>query len=249
MITEEQLKELKPEGFEDSAWNEISSKFMAMHEVDINGLKNTNTALKKEKTDAIEAYRSSKAEWETTKQQYETSIAGLNEQLKKNSPESIKAAFDIKEKDLIDKLEESKNAYEKKLLEKDEKIEILERGVFERDCYEAFDKAIKDKNIDPSAVSEARILALGENCSKFKRTDMGDGKTMITRADGKDIASSVAEFLSTPLGKRFVVVGSSGGGADGGKDTTTEPETMTRAAFEALGPAERAVAVRKYKII
>lgn len=57
-ITKEQLDGLKPEGFDETQWSEVSSKFMALHDSDVNGLVTNEANLKAEKVAIKEKYDS-----------------------------------------------------------------------------------------------------------------------------------------------------------------------------------------------
>lgn len=254
MITEEQLNALKPEGFDDAQWKDLGSKFMTLHDNDISGLKNNELKIKQEKVDLMEKFNAAKSANEAEVKKYTDEIASLNGQireLKKNSPESIKAAFEQKQTELSNLLESTKSDFAAQIAAKDQQIASLTEGVFQRDCVEAFEKAIQGKNIDSSTIQDIRTFCMGDNYSKFKRVNVGDGKSIITRDDGKDIASAVDEFFSTPTGKRFLFNGNSGGGADGGKGTPAPAATtMSRADFDAItDPAKKLEAAQKYKII
>lgn len=273
-MTKEQLAEFMPDGVDKAKWDAVADKIVELHDVEVNGLKNNEASLKKEKTDAVEKYRTEKAEWEKAKGDYEKNIADSKTEYEKqlaeftkkladNSPDAVKNEYEKriqemntiysnKEKEYTSQIEKAKSDYETQLTSMTEKVKVLESGVFKKDCYEEFDKAIKDKNLDPSAIEDARNFVLGENCSKFARHDMGSGNSLITRnGDSKDIASSVAEFLQTSLGKRCVLNTSTGGGADGSKDVVTsdDKKKMTREQFLALSPKQRRELIGKVELI
>lgn len=249
-ITQEQIDALKPEGFEDAKWKALSDGFIKLHNDDTTGLQNNELKMKKEKQDLKDKYDAYVETAKASETKYQTDLAALNEQLKKNSPESIKAIYEGKQKELETLLESTKNDLGGKLTESAKKIAELEQGVFQKDCLESFTSAVANKNLDPQALEDAKLLILGENCNKFKRVDIGDGKSLVTNEAGENIAKAVDTFLSTSVGKRFVLNKSTGGSADGGKgSTTTDQTTMKVADWQALPIREQAAAAMKYKIV
>lgn len=150
---------------------------------------------------------------------------------------------------MTDAYAQQKGELEKKIQELTGQVSVLEVSAFENECKDAFSKAIVGKNLDPNNLEAIKTLALGENFSKFTKKSIGDGKYIITRDDGKDIAASVDEFISSSAGKLFVVNGNSGGGADGGNDNPPPATTMKWADFQRLSPSEQAEAAIKYKLV
>ena len=257
-FTQNELDAFKPEGIESEKWSEIGAKVIALHESDIKGLIDNEKALKFEKTSAIEKYNNEKSEWEKSKADYESKLAeksnSLDELTKKLSEKdgnskALEAAFEQKEKTLTETFTAKENEYKANIDSLGKKISELEVGVFQRDCEEAFTKAIVGKNINANELGTVKKLALGENYSQFARRDIGDGKSIITRSDGKNIEDSLNEFLSSSTGKLFILNGNSGGGADGGKNTPPQGTEMSKAEFDKLSPQEKVEAVTKYKII
>lgn len=250
-FTVEQLNALKPEGFENEKWNSLTEGVLKLHEDDVSGLVNNEKAFKAEKQKLADKVAALTQATETSKAEYEKTIAGLNKQMSDNSPESIKKAYESKMNELNAALESSKNDFAAKDTAYQKQIEELTHGVFQRDCMDAFEKAIQGKNIDTNSIDAVRQLVMGDGYSKFARHDMGGSKTEITNNEtGKNIASSVADFLATPTGKHFVLSATSGGGADGGKSNPAPSKTtMSRAEFDALPLMEKAAAASKYQIV
>lgn len=67
-ITKEQLDGLKPEGLDDTQWSEVSTRFMALHDSDVNGLVTNEANLKAEKVAIKEKYDSLNNSFTTEKQ-------------------------------------------------------------------------------------------------------------------------------------------------------------------------------------
>lgn len=263
----------KPEGIDDAKWGKVVDDIINLHNTEVSGLKNNELALKQEKTEITEKYRAEKdawtkeraefatkkTEWDKTfddsKKEYEKKIADMDKKLADNQPEQIKklyeerqaemkATYEQQQKNLNDQLALLKTDYENKAKAKDEQLAKLEQGVFQRDCLEQFNTAVKDKNIDPAMLDVTRSLILGDDYNKFAKRDIGNGKYLITRNDGKDIGAAVSEFLSSDAGKRFILNGSTGGGADGGNKNAVK-QTMTRQEFEALPYDQRSAVIKK----
>lgn len=280
MLTADELKAqviaLKPEGVDEAKWGDVATKFIALHDTEVSGLKNNEAALKQEKVELANKYRAEKADWEKSSADYTTAkadwdkalqdntakyearIAELDKKIAANQPDEIKklyearqkelsAAFDEKNKNLTSQLEALKQNYEASIKERDAKLATLEEGVFQRDCLEAFNKAIAGKNIDPTMLDLTRTLVLGTGCNYFSKKDLGNGNYIITRNDGKDIDASVTEFLASEAGKRFVLNTNTGGGADGSKAVTSK-QKMTRSLYESLPPDKQAEALKNYTI-
>lgn len=252
-ITKEQLDGFKPEGFDDEQWNKLSEGFISLHENDVSGLVKNEGLLKAEKVAEIEkrkALEDEKNAWVEKEKTLTASLNELNEKIKSGATnaEQIELAFQQKEKTLTETFASQKLNLEKEIEKLNGKLGVLEKSAFENECKDAFSKAIVGKNLDANNLEAFKTLALGENFSKFSKKDIGEGKHIITRDDGKDIAASVDEFISSPAGKLFVMNGNSGGGADGG-DNTPPATTMKWSDFMKLSPREQAEAGTKYTLV
>ena len=257
-ITKEQLDGLKPEGFDETQWSEVSSKFMALHDSDVNGLVTNEANLKAEKVAIKEKYDSlnnsfaaEKTAWAEKEKALNANLEELNKKINDGSEgaQALELAYQQKEKTLTDAYAKQKEEYEKQIQTLTGQVTTLEKSAFENECKDAFSKAIVGKNLDSNNLEAIKTLALGENFSKFSKKSIGDGKYIITRDDGKDIAASVDEFISSSAGKLFVVNGNSGGGADGGNDNPPPATTMKWTDFQRLSPSEQAEAATKYKLV
>lgn len=227
-----QLSTMKPDGIEDEAWGKISDSLIDFHNGEVQALKITNAELKKEKT----AEQDKRKALEAAVAECNSMISNLNEQLSKNSPEEIKKVYEERQKDLEEKFAAEKSELTKNLEESSRKIQVLENGVLQRDCLEEFNKVASDKNWLNGGREAALEIVLGENCSKFSRTDLGDGTSILANKDKQDIGHALNQFLGTELGKSFLRAGTSGGGA-GGATGNPPKGTMTRAEFDALPTA------------
>lgn len=249
-ITKEQLDGFKPEGFDDEQWNKLSEGFISLHENDVSGLVKNEGLLKAEKVAEIEKRKALEDEKNAWVEREKTLTANLDELNKKindgsEGAKALELAFQQKEKTLTDAFATQKSTLEKEIERLNGKLGALEKSAFENECKDAFSKAIVGKNLDVDNLEAFKTLALGENFSKFSKKDIGEGKYIITRDDGKDIAASVDEFISSSAGKLFVLNGNSGGGADGGKKTPETGATMSEADFDKLSPREKMEVVSK----
>lgn len=245
MVTKEQVDAFRPEGMEDAVWEDLSSKFMELNQSDNNGLIMNNQDLKKEKQAVQEKLKAREEEFQRTKNENEQ----LNKQLADNAPDKVKDFYEQKLKEQNELLEGTRKDLTQRLEAKERENEELKQGVFQRDCMQLLNASLSGKNVLPGTTNDIMTLILGENCGKFARRDVGGDKEEILRKDGKTIAGSVDEFFSTDLGKRFLVNGNTGGGADGGRGASGSGKTLTRAEFDALPAREKAEKMRDgYKV-
>lgn len=168
--------------------------------------------IKKEKTDEINKRHAVEDERNKLQEQ----LKSLQEQLKANSPEQIQQVY---EKQLAD----AKQIFDKDLLEIKTKLEVSEKQVaslnqekFKLSCMEDFNKALSGKNVDPNGIADLSLLVMGPDCCKFTKRSLGEGQDVTVDSEGRTIKAAVDAFLDTNMGKRFVVVNTSGGGAEGG---------------------------------
>jgi hypothetical protein len=249
-FTVEQLNSLKPEGFEDEKWKAVTDGVKKLHSEDTNGLVNNEARIKQEKVALSEKLAAITKTAEDSKTAYEEKISGLSKQLADNSPDSIKKAYETKMDELNAALEESKKEFAEKDTNYQKQIAELTHGVFQRDCMDSFEKSIQGKNIDINSIDAVRQLVMGDGFSKFARHEMGGGKSEITSNEtGKNISTSVDDFLTTPTGKHFVMSTTTGGGADGGKTSITAGDKkMSVADFDALPENEKMAAALSHDI-
>lgn len=253
-ITKEQLDELKPEGFDDTQWGELSNKFIALHDKVAQGLVENEARFKvekqelKNKYDSLnETFTTEKNAWAEKEKSLNANLEALNKKINDGSSnaQALELAYQQKEKTLTDAYAQQKGELEAKIQELTGQVTTLEKSAFENECKDAFSKAIVGKNLDSNNLEAIKTLALGENFSKFTKKSIGDGKYIITRDDGKDIAASVDEFISSSAGKLFVLNGNSGGGADGGNGNPEAGATMSEADFDKLSPREKMEVISK----
>lgn len=250
MVTDEQLNSIRPEGMDDATWVDLSKKFLEINKSDNNGLLMNEKKLKDEKTAIKAKYDELSAVNSGLQKKYDA----LNEKLKNNSPDDIKKIYEDKLKEASDILSSTKKDFETQLASRDSQIADLQKVVLERDCTAAFEQAIAEnaksgKTIDPSSIPYAKTMILGENGTRFARRDIGEGAQVLADANGKTIARAVDEFFASDIGKRFLVNGNSGGGADGNRNFGSGKTTISRADFEALNPLQKIEAAKKYKIV
>ena len=250
MVTEEQLNTIRPEGMDDAMWGDLSKKFLEINKSDNNGLLMNEKRLKDEKVAIKAKYDELTASNNELQEKYEV----LNKQLKDNSPDDIRKIYEDKLKESADILAAKNKEFETQISSRDSQIAELQKVVLERDCTAAFEQAIAEnaksgKTIDPSSIPYAKMMILGENGTRFARRDIGEGAQVLADANGKTIARAVDEFFASDIGKRFLVNGNSGGGADGNKNFGSGKTTISRADFEALSPSQKIEAAKKYKMV
>lgn len=244
MFTTEELQSILAG---DGEAEEKMEAIMALHNDDIAGLKATNQDFKAEKKSLTDRLAAS----EEQSRKREEEIARLQEQLKANNPDDTRKYYE-------DKLQEAESTYRGLFEEKDaknkqlaEQVELLSRDKQYLECLREFEEAIATKNVDPTGVQYMRDSILGPKGSNFSRREINEGEMTFLSDKGKTIKRSVEEFLETPVGKRFVLNGSSGGGGRGSGRASfgNGRRQITRAEFEALNPREQAKMAAEVDII
>lgn len=244
MFTTEELQNiLSGEGEAEQKLEAI----MALHNDDIAGLKANNQDFKTEKKALAEKLATASEQ----SKKFEDEIARLQEQLKQNNPDDTRKYYE-------DKLQEAESTYRGLFEEKDtlnksltEQVAMLQQDKLFLECMREFDEAVASKNVDPSGIQYLRQTILGPNGSNFTKREINEGELTLLSDKGKTIKRSIEEFLETPVGKRFVLNGNSGGGGRGSGRTSSASgkRQVTRAEFDALSPREQARVATEAEII
>lgn len=168
--------------------------------------------IKKEKTEEINKRHAVEEERNKLSEQ----VKQLQEQLKATSPEQIQQVY---EKQLAD----AKQIFDKDITEMKAKLEVSEKTIaslnqekFKLSCMEEFNKAIAGKDIDPAGLADLSLLVMGPDCYKFSKRSLGEGQEVIVDSEGRTVKAALDAYLETNMGKRFVVMNMTGGGAEGG---------------------------------
>lgn len=244
MFTTEELQAiLSGEGEADRKIESI----VALHNEEIAGLKANNLDFKNEKKALADRLAASQEQ----SKRFEEEVARLQEQLKANNPEETRKYYE-------DKLQETENTYKGLLAERDgankalgEQVAVLSRDKHYLECMREFNAAVVSKNVEPSGVDYLRDAILGPYGSNFTTREINEGEKTLLSDKGKTIKRSIEEFLETPVGKKFVLNGNSGGGGRGSGRTSGGGgrRQVTRAEFEALSPREQSKVAAEADII
>lgn len=209
---EELTKILSGEG--ESA--EKVKTILNLYNDNVNGLKMNRDDIKKEKEDLKAKY----AELEALNAKGAEDLKTLKAQLEANSPEEIRKAYETQRLD-------AEKAYKGAIEERDTKLKLYESQLAEvrqsehhLKCIQEFNKAVAKYDIEPSGQNFLMETILGAKGEKFVERDLGNGNQLIDNS-GKSIAGEVDDFCASPLGKKFLRNGNSGGGATGSGSTGT----------------------------
>lgn len=199
MLNEEFLNGLL--GKDDVSIEDKVKSIIAEHDADTRGLlQKRDELLGKEKKlkEQVAAYEAGKAE-------YDTKIAGLEEELKKANPEGHKQFYETQLADL-----QSKHAAE------------LQKVVADRDFYKgehlkslrnaAIEDGVKSLNFVPGLKDGfiARVLSMND----FKPQEI-DGQLKFLNKEHHTIEEAINAFALTQEGKAYISNPSTGGGARG----------------------------------
>lgn len=207
-------------GKEDISAEDKISQIIAEHEADTRGLVSKRDELlgsEKKLKEQLKAFGEEKAA-------YDSRIAGLEEELKKSSPEEHKRYYDAQLASRTKEFNES-----------------LAKVAGERDFY----KASHLKRLEDDAVSDgikslqfvdglkdgfiARVL-MG---NQFEPKDI-DGQTVFLTKDNKTIQEVIKNFSLTPEGKAYLKNPSSGSGAGSSQGSGGGLAVMSRTEYESL---------------
>lgn len=198
-----------------------ASSIISIVDEDVNSQLN---AIKVNKEEILAEKREEAAKRKALEEQFATlkeKSQQLEEQLKNNSPDEVKKIYDqrLNEAQVIH--ERRANELQATIQEKEAEIETLKKSQLKLECMEAFNKAIANKNIAPDTINEFSEFVLGQDCYKFDHRPIGDGQYILATKEGLTIDAAVKAALETTFGKRCVIAGNSGGGAEGGTGTST----------------------------
>ena len=194
---------------------------LSLYNDDVNGLKLNREDIKKER----DSFKAKVDELTASNAKSAEDFAALQKQLEANSPEEIKKAYEQKQADLEKSYQGAITERDGKLKEMEEKLTVAQNNERYLKCVQEFNKAATNFDIEPSGrdfVLSSIVGAKGEN---FAERDLGSGVQLINK-DGKTIEGSLRAFFETPVGKKFLKNGSSGGGASGiagNQQTTVNP--------------------------
>lgn len=244
MFTTEELQTiLAGEGEADKKIESI----LALHNDEIAGLKANNLDFKNEKKVLADKLTASQEQVK----KFEEEVTRLQEQLKANNPDETRKYYE-------DKLQETENAYKGLLAERDstnktlnEQVTVLSRDKHFLECMREFNAAVVSKNVEPSGVDYLRDTILGPHGSNFTTREINEGEKTLLSDKGKTIKRSLEEFLETPVGKKFVLNGNSGGGGSGSGRLSlgNGRRQITRAEFESMNPREQAKLAAEVDIV
>lgn len=221
MLNEEFLNGLL--GKEDVSAEDKVKAIIAEHEAGTRGLLQKRDELlgsEKKLKEQIAAY-------ETSKGEYESKIAGLEEELKKASSEDHKKYYETRLADL-----QKKQAAE------------LEKITADRDYYKgehlkalrnsAIEEGVKNLNFVPGLKDGfiARVLSLNDF-----QPDTIEGTTKFLNKEHHTIEEAINAFAMTQEGKAYIANPSTGGGARGSSTGTggaSGNKTMSRSAYNEL---------------
>lgn len=200
------------EGELDQKIDSIMALYQEDFDSQLNAIKTTKEAIKQEKTDEIAKRHAVEKERDALKE----ANAKLEKQVKENSPEEMQKGFE-------QRLQDSANHYQTQITELQTEVEgyktklaEAERSAVTVECMQEFNKAIASKKIASDSIDAFSEFVLGDNCSKFDRRPIGDGKTVLATKDGLSIKQAVEAACLTTFGKNCILNSNSGGGAEGG---------------------------------
>lgn len=203
---EELTKILSGEG--ESA--EKVKSILTLYDDNVNGLKMNRDDIKKEK-DALKAKYDELAALNAKGAE---DLKTLKAQLEANSPEEIRKAYETQRLD-------AEKTYKGAIAERDEKIKDYEAKLNEvrqsehyLKCVQEFNEAAGKFDIEPSGLGFLMDNILGSKGEKFVERDLGNGIQLLD-GNGKGIFGNLSDFCESPLGKKFLRNGNSGGGATG----------------------------------
>lgn len=206
---------------EDVSVDDKITQIIAEHDADTRGLINKRDELlgsEKKLKETIKSYNDEKAAL-TTK------ITGLEDELKKNSPEENKKFYEAQ---LASIQKESNDKYNQLLAERD----FYKTSHLKRLEDDAIADGVKDLQF-MGDVQKRAFIALVKESNEFVPTDI-DGQTLFLNKDKKTIQEAFKAFALTSDGKSFLKNPSSGSGAKNYGTAGSGNKTMTRAEYDAL---------------
>lgn len=184
---------------EEVSMEDRIKSILSEHEADTRGLiQKRDELLGKEKKlkEQINGYESSKGE-------YESRIATLEEEIKKNSPEQHKQFYEAQ-------LEIEKNKFSTQLADVTRERDFYRTSHLERLRNDAISDGVKDIQFLDGLKNGFIANILMNN--KFEAQDI-DGKLMFLNSENKTIQDVIHDFALTPEGKAYIKNPTSGGNA------------------------------------
>jgi hypothetical protein len=200
------------------------------HEADVRGLTQNRDSLKGEKEKLQEKIK----EAETKAGEAAERAAQVEEELKKNSPEDIRKAYDARIE-----------AETKKAAAEIDKLKTENAGLRESHHQRLFADEIANGVKDISFVNDAYKKSFINNIRAehvFEHKEI-DGKDVFINKDGKTFADVAQEYKLSAEGQNFIANGSAGGGAGGSQAKTST--TINPWAKETLNLTEQARILRE----
>ena len=251
-ITVEQIQTaIAGDGEVTDSIKDVSGKLLQMFDDDVIGLKQTNAALKSEKTEMKAKWDADVAKMTGVQTDLQNQLNSANEQLKKQSPEET-------QRYLENQIGIVESGYKSQLAEKDTSIADLTKqieGYKKREVYSSmqneFRRVATKANVASDSMDIVENFILGPDGANFAPRDTSEGRVFwSTDNSGDTIDTRLDKFLKTPGGKRFLPFNSTGSGAEGGiGGAGNGSKTLTMAEFNKLSPADKASRMREgYKI-
>jgi len=155
---------------------------------------------------------------------FNTKIAGLEEELKKNSPEEHKKYYDAQ---LLSKQKEFDEAIAKVSSERD----FYKTSHLKRLEDDAIAEGVKSLQFIDGLKDGFIFTVLGRN--KFEPKEI-DGQTVFLTKDNKTIQECIKQFSLSPEGKAYLKNPSSGSGAGSSSIGSSKGKSMTREEYDNL---------------
>ena len=229
-----------------------AAQLLKMFDDDVVGLKNTNAALKKEKTDIVAKWEADQAKYAEAEKSYQDQVKAFEEQLKNHDPDQSKKFYEGQVEILKQGYDSQLAELKKQISERDNTIAGYEQKALFNDMEAEFRKAAEKYRVAPEMQSILEYSILGDSGKNFAPIDTDSGRLYLSvDKSGDDIATRLDKFLKTPAGSRFKLFDSSGSGAEGGiGGKKMGAKTMSNEEFLRLAPAERKKRIDEgYKVI
>ena len=208
---------------EDVSIEDKVKSILSGHEANVRGLiQKRDQLLGNEKK-----YKEQLNAYETGKTEYETKIASLEDELKKNSPEEHKKYYDSQ-------LESRQKEFDNKYAEVVKERDYYKTSHLKRLQDDAVAEGIKDIQFVDGLKNGFVASVLMQNQFEAKEID---GKTVFLNSMNKTIQEVMHDYALTTEGKAYIKNPSSGGGAQTSKQnygSSNNSSTITRAEYDEL---------------
>lgn len=207
---------------EDVSIEDKVKSILTEHDADTRGLVQKRDQLlgqEKKLKEQIAGFESSKGE-------YESRIAGLEEELKKNSPEQHKQFYEAQ-------LEIEKGKFNTTLAEITKERDFYRTSHLERLRNDAISDGVKDIQFLDGLKNGFIANILMNNT--FEAQDI-DGKLMFLNSENKTIQDVIHDFALTPEGKAYIKNPTSGGNAHQsyGSPSANRKDVISRSEYNEL---------------